>query len=276
MRQQACSYSSHNITITCLLTDLSTITLILWIICEAPLLPLTKFIIKWLRIAMLKHINVEKRILQFIYSPVHVGLPWVWEIRCRRDSACGPCGPSPCRRTAWWTTDRPPASDCLCYWRSLTHWWLHLGEQPTAGFNRRWVNTRTSLNPGLGLSEFRGALCLSLQARVAKFIRLWHEEMFLMVLTWGALSTVEALQRVTGLPVYFGKTSPSIDVWLQSFVYGSFSILHDKIKSHIVPLSSSREKLTNHKAESEPWAAVFSSVSTVYAATRSSSEKQDT
>lgn len=34
-----------------------------------------------------------------------------------------------CHKTVLCIADRPLASDCFCYWNSLTHWWLHLGNR---------------------------------------------------------------------------------------------------------------------------------------------------
>lgn len=73
--------------------------------------------------------------------PFQTGLPWVWAIRCRMDLAQSLYGLWLCHRTVSCTIGRPPASDCLCYWSSLTHWWLHLwNSRQTRGFNKGQAN----------------------------------------------------------------------------------------------------------------------------------------
>lgn len=104
----------------------------------------------WPVIVILKSMAVQPQyniviVIQLIYfMTIHryfhtspTCLPWVWGIQCHMDLAQSLCGLWLCHRTVLCTTDRRPASDCLCYWSSLTHLWLHLGgnSRQTRGLN---------------------------------------------------------------------------------------------------------------------------------------------
>lgn len=74
--------------------------------------------------------------MQYVINSItryYTCLPWVWGTQYRTDSAQSLYGLWLCHNTvgvsAFWRTVHHPTSDCLCYWSSLTHLWLHLGDR---------------------------------------------------------------------------------------------------------------------------------------------------